>query len=476
MAQVWKFFSHEDDYSDMSEEGACARLGRALSIKTVDGPTRDTTDWSTFDELEAHLRASFPLTFGRAAVEHVDHSLMLTISGEDPSLLPALFIAHMDVVPVVEGTEDDWEHDAFSGHVDDTYVWGRGALDMTDQLMGELEATEYALAHGWRFRRTLMLCFGQDEEMAQSGARAMGRLLEERGLRFEYLVDEGDYNIVDTGIYGAPGRFGMRVNLCEKGYADVRLTVRSAGGHSSNPFGGTSLATLSEAIARISRREWPVELIDINRRMLECLAPTITAEPLASLVRGGRAAIDANAAAIAREFASRRELYPFVTTTCAPTMIEGGSQQANVMPQDMSATINFRLLPGVTTADVLRAVSEDVAGLPVEVGLLNDAANDPSATSRSDGYGFRKLVDVASRYFVDPQTDEPLALIPAIVSGATDASMYERVCDTCMRFSAFVADADEVARGVHGTDERITRRAYLQGIRFFIRLIQETML
>ncbi len=39
-----------------------------------------------------------------------------------------------------------------------------------------------------------------------------------------------------------------------------------------------------------------------------------------------------------------------------------------------------------------------------------------------------------------------------------------------------VADADEVARGVHGTDERITRRAYLQGIRFFIRLIQETML
>ena len=40
----------------------------------------------------------------------------------------------------------------------------------------------------------------------------------------------------------------------------------------------------------------------------------------------------------------------------------------------------------------------------------------------------------------------------------------------------FVADADEVDRGVHGTNERITRRAYMQGIRFFVRLIQQTLL
>ena len=31
---------------------------------------------------------------------------------------------------------------------------------------------------------------------------------------------------------------------------------------------------------------------------------------------------------------------------------------------------------------------------------------------------------------------------------------------------------DECDRGVHGTNERITRRAYLQGVRFLIALLQ----
>ena len=41
----------------------------------------------------------------------------------------------------------------------------------------------------------------------------------------------------------------------EKGYADLELTVRSIGGHSSRPYGGTSLAHLACAIADIVRRD-----------------------------------------------------------------------------------------------------------------------------------------------------------------------------------------------------------------------------
>ena len=52
--------------------------------------------------------------------------------------------------------------------------------------------------------------------------------------------------------------------------------------------------------------------------------------------------------------------------------------------------------------------------------------------------------------------------------------MYECCCGTCLRFSPFVADADEVSRGIHGTDERITRRAYLQGIRLLVHLLRTT--
>ena len=72
-----------------------------------------------------------------------------------------MLMGHMDVVPVVPGTETDWTHNPFSGHVDDTYIWGRGAIDMKDQVAGILEAVEYALAHGWQHERTLLLAFGR---------------------------------------------------------------------------------------------------------------------------------------------------------------------------------------------------------------------------------------------------------------------------------------------------------------------------
>ena len=67
---------------------------------------------------------------------------------------------------------------------------------------------------------------------------------------------------------------------------------------------------------------------------------------------------------------------------------------------------------------------------------------------------------------------EPVAIVPSTVIGATDAANYQSICPECIRFSAFVVDDDECDRGVHGTNERITRRAYLQGIRFLISLLQ----
>ena len=452
MARVWDYFANEGDYPDLDVDGACERLARALAIPTVDGPSREETDWAAFDDLEGHMRSSFPTLFSMAEAEHVDHSLMLTVEGADPELRPVLLLGHMDVVPVVPGTEVDWTWGAFSGHLDDEYVWGRGAIDMTDQLMGNLEALEYLLSHGGRPRRTVIVCMGQDEETEQTGARAMGRELLRRGVRAEFSLDEGGYLVSDLDRLGAPGRHGLMVYLAEKGYADVRLTVRSAGGHSSNPFGGTSLATLARAIARVVENGWPSEMTDLTRQMLEA--------------SGGCADVDPEV------LRADRELFPYVTTTIAPDIITGSSSQANVMPQDMSATINFRLLEGTTCADVLERVRTLVADLPVEVELIEEVSNDPSHVSALDGVAREALEDACGRYFREPATGEALPLVPSLLLGASDSRMYECVCDACLRFSPFVADDEEVERGVHGTDERITRRAYAQGIRFLIRVLE----
>ncbi|MGN8854786.1 M20/M25/M40 family metallo-hydrolase [Collinsella sp. HCP28S3_H5] len=473
MAEVWRFFAHEDDFADLDEVGACERLGRVLSFPTVSSMDAEAVNWQPFDDLRAYMQQAWPHVFAAGEVELIDHSLLVTLGGSDPALKPVMLMGHMDVVPVVPGTEADWTHAPFSGHVDDTYIWGRGAIDMKDQVAGILEAVEYALVHGWEHERTLLLAFGQDEETTQYGAGAIGRVLEERGVELEYLIDEGDYRIVSAAEYGAGEGWLMHADLAEKGYADIVLKTKSEGGHSSNPYGGTSLEVLSRAIAAICDIEWPTRVTDLLAAQLVELG-LYTADEIA-----------ANGGVIVRDCLASNKLYPLVTTTCAPTQIEGGSTGANVMPQDMWANINFRMLEGTGVADVVDRCREAVAaaGLTGRVEVeLGPGSSEPSPSPRVGGPGLEAVRTIAARYFRDPKGAEEnvpnaaggaaVGIVPSTVIGATDAANYQRICSECIRFSAFVVDDDECDRGVHGTNERITRRAYLQGVRFFIALLQ----
>lgn len=469
--EALRWFAHEDDYADLDAEGACRRLGAAVRCVTVNGDPAQA-DWGQFDRLHELMRASYPAVMAAGTWEVIGHSVLITLPGSDPALRPALLMAHQDVVPVVAGTEGDWTYPPFSGAVEDGFIWGRGTMDIKEMVMAELEAAEYALTHGGALRRTLYLAFGEDEESYNTGAAALAAALEERGVTLEYVWDEGGCTVSDGALYGAPGTPFLAVELSEKGYVDVELTVRSAGGHSSNPFGGTSLGILAQALARIVEAPFAPALSPLIAATFKALAPYIAEEPFASLVGEKGELVDANAGALADACAARADLFPYVVTTVAPTMIQGGSQQPNVMPQDMTAVVNFRLAPGTGVRDVLARCREAVQGLPVELRLLQ--GNDASAQGRFDGYGFAQLSDVLGRYFQDPATGRPLICVPSISRGATDAHNYEPICDTCMRFSPFLATEAEEARGIHGTDERLLCRSYAQGIRAIIRMIEQT--
>ena len=480
--EVWPFFAHEDDYPELDDQACVDRLSAAVRCRTVSHVDTSLTDYAEFDRLHRLIRESYPLIMAAGTFETVGHSILITLPGSDPNLRPVQLMAHQDVVPVVPGTEGDWAHDAFSGFVDDTYVWGRGTLDIKEMLMGELEAVELVLARGGRLRRTLILAFGEDEETLQQGSRALARTLDERGVRLEFLLDEGSTGIDDGADFGAPGLRFRSVELGEKGYCDVRVTARSNGGHSSNPFGGTSLSIVCKAVALIAAEAWPQGLSPLVRRTFAALAPHVTQEPFASLVapdagEDAAQAVERKAEKLTAACVERRELFPLAATTCAPTMLEGGSRGSNVMPQTVWAVVNFRLSPGVSSDWIMGRCRELVDGLDVEL----DWFQPPSEPSAADAgcaseLGWNVVSEAVDRYFADPATGRPLPCVPALATGGTDAHMYEGICDSCLRMGPMAADAAESKRGVHGTDERITRRAYLQGIRVLARIVERACL
>ena len=97
------------------------------------------------------------------------------------------------------------------------------------------------------------------------GARSIAEVLQERGVRLEYVLDEGGGIIEDGAAFGAPGVPLTMIDLMEKGYADLELTVESAGGHSSRPWGGSSLEHLSRAVTAPTRERSPLSARRVPR-------------------------------------------------------------------------------------------------------------------------------------------------------------------------------------------------------------------
>ena len=453
---IERSFINEQEYPDLDIAAACEHLSAMIRCRTISYQDTDSIDWSQFDRLHEIIRSSYPSIMSHATVEVFGHNLLITIKGSDPTLRPALLMAHQDVVPVIKGTEQDWKYPPFSGTITDDSIWGRGTLDIKNMLAGHLEAVEYLLRKGCKFRRTVILAFAEDEEEKSVGAITLAETLKSRGIELEYVLDEGG-SVTDGSLYGADGILVGGIGIYEKGYADIMLKVSSTGGHSSNPFNGTSLGHLAAVINNIVSHPFEPQLPDCVRETLNILKPYITEEPLKSLLEK-----EDNTAELLEYWLSREELYNQVITTIAPTQITPGSEAPNVMPQNMSATINFRLTPQTTAAKLLEHCRKYV-GDDAEVILYQ--SNEASSSANYHSYGFTKLKDVLSHFFRD------MIFVPAVNTGSTDARQYERVCDCCMRFEPYLTNDSS---GVHGTNEYIPIRAYAQGIRVIIRLLEET--
>lgn len=71
-----------------------------------------------------------------------NYSLLYTIKGSDASLKPYMLCSHLDVVPA---EREKWTVDPFGGVVKDGYLYGRGAIDVKDAVIGILESLEHLL-------------------------------------------------------------------------------------------------------------------------------------------------------------------------------------------------------------------------------------------------------------------------------------------------------------------------------------------
>lgn len=113
-------------------------------------------------------------------------------------------MGHQDVVPVPQVTETRWKYPPYSAEYDGRFIWGRGATDCKNVVIGVLEAFETLLEKGYKPERTMMAGFGFDEEISGwQGAAYIAKHLEDtRGKNsIDLIIDEGGLGIKE--FFGA---------------------------------------------------------------------------------------------------------------------------------------------------------------------------------------------------------------------------------------------------------------------------------
>jgi carboxypeptidase PM20D1 len=169
---------------------------------------------------------------------------------------------------------------------------------------------------------------------------------------------------------------------------------------------------------------------------------------------------------VAKVLSRRPQTDALFRTTTAVTMVEGGVKP-NVLPQEATATVNFRIVPGDTIASVLDHVRA-VVGPDIRIEAVGEMREEPSEFSSTESDAWNIVQSTIEETFPE------VTVAPWILTGATDSRYFKDVAGDIYGFGPFSIDLDDP--GIHGTNERVRVTDAEQAVSFFCRLIRSASL
>ena len=437
----------------VNRDKAASHLQALIRCKTISYRDKTLEDESAFAELESLLPKLFPHVFEACSLNKLGpRSLLFHWKGRTAEE-PVVLMAHYDVVPV---NEEAWDKPAFEGIIEDGLLWGRGTLDTKGTFVGVLEAADNLIASGFTPEHDIYMAFAGDEEISGEGAPTIVRWFQQEGITPGFVLDEGGA-VVENVFPGVKVPCAL-IGTGEKGPLDVKLTLDSAGGHSSTPPPHTPVGLLAQAVTRIENHPFPFTLTPPAAEMFDTLGRRSTFlfriifanlwcfKPVLNLIckmSGG-------------------ELNALVRTTVAFTQMQGGAA-SNVLPPHAWVGANLRLIGDETVESAKAYLEKTIANDKIKVEIVHGM--NPSRISRTDVEPWQQLKKAIRGTWTDA------IVSPYLMLACSDSRHYGAISDRVYRFSAMALSKAE--RGmIHANNERIPLETIEKTVAFYQRLIK----
>ena len=356
---------------------------------------------------------------------------------------PLLLQGHVDVVTTAH---QDWRYPPFEAVEADGFIWGRGALDMKSGVAMMLAAFMRAGVEGLELPGDVILAILSDEEVG--GVYGARYLVENHAHLFE-------------GVRYALGEFGgftMRiggktfypVQVLEKQCATIQATLRGPGGHGSLPMRGGASAQLAVLLGKLDSHRLPFHLTPVTELLIRGLATGLS-EPF-----GGRLLqlLDPMQADRILDILGNigQTLDALLHNTVNATMIQGG-EQFNVIPSQITVTLDGRLLPGFTPDQALAELRELVGEGPELAVTYYDIGQ-----AEADMSQYTTLAQILS------EQDPDGIPVPYMMPAVTDGRFFARLGIQTYGFMPVqLPDDFNFMETIHAADERIPVAALRTG-------------
>ena len=356
-----------------------------------------------------------------------------------PTKKPMLLLGHLDVV---DAKREDWPRDPFKMIAADGYYYGRGAVDMKNGVAAITNTLIWLKAEGFKPKRDIIVLFTGDEETGGNGAALAAT--EWRALvdaDFALNADAGGGAFLKDGT-----ALGFGLQTSEKMYQDYTFTVRNPGGHSSRPRPDNAIYELSAALKKLEAHRFVPALTETTRAYLQVRQKREKGALGDAMRRWLANERDGEAADLIE--ADPTEVGT-TRTRCVATRLEGGHAN-NALPQMARATVNCRILPGITAQAVL-AELQQIGGSGVVIEPIQLARPSPASPLRAD---------VVKAYTDSVHKRHPgVDIVPQMSQGATDGLSFRSTGMPVYGVDGtwIIVPEDERA---HGRDERIPVKAF----------------
>ncbi|MBI3783125.1 MAG: M20/M25/M40 family metallo-hydrolase [Deltaproteobacteria bacterium] len=428
---------------------AIDKLQAYVRVDTTNPPGNETPaadllrDWLSREGIEVRLYD--PMN------DRKRQSLLARLPGRSGRSL--VLMSHSDVVPAIK---EEWHQPPFDGIVRNESLYGRGTLDTKGLGILQLMTLVLMRRAGVVPNDDVLLLIEPDEEEAGRGMKGMLEHYPDVFGKVRMVLNEGG-----NGTRGVlqPGQVIFFVQTAEKGAVWVKLTAHGRAGHASVPIEDNAVTTMSRALDRISRYETPLRPSQTVVSLFAALADE-SSFPNSFVMR------HLDSSLVLGLFKSRLTERPLVNsllrTTISLTGVHGG-YKTNVIPAQVDATLDCRIVPGDSPdglkAELTRVVGDTRVDIELtQTGTPNESPEDPEL--------MKAVRQVTSRH-------HPGSIVaPLMSSGVTDSAYFRQRGDHAYGFNPFVLTEEEMAT-MHGIDEHVRLDDLRAAVRMYYEIVAQ---